>query len=132
MTGEPAGSEVALLAIRRGDIVTAVAQGAYGKPRPMIVVQSDALNRHHPSVILCPLTTRLLDAPEIRVPVEPDSTNGLQASSQAMSDKIFALDRRRIGGLVGRLSNRDMERVEAAIRICLQLPNPKRAGGEGA
>ena len=29
-----------------------------GKVRPVVVVQTDALNRSHPSTIICPITTK--------------------------------------------------------------------------
>ncbi|EQD75369.1 transcriptional modulator of MazE/toxin, MazF, partial [mine drainage metagenome] len=35
--------------MKRGDVVTVVAPGDYGKPRPALVVQSD-LFQDHPSV----------------------------------------------------------------------------------
>jgi mRNA interferase MazF len=33
-----------------------------GKIRSVVVVQTDALNRFHPSTVVCPLTTKRLDS----------------------------------------------------------------------
>jgi mRNA interferase MazF len=30
-----------------------------GKVRPVVVVQNDLLNKHHPSSIICPITTKV-------------------------------------------------------------------------
>jgi len=34
--------------MQRGDIVTVAAPGAYGKPRPAVVIQGDILNQADP------------------------------------------------------------------------------------
>ena len=54
--------------MRRGDLVTIVLQGAYGKPRPALIIQSD-LFAEHPSVTIIPITSELRDTPLFRVPV---------------------------------------------------------------
>ncbi|TLY72287.1 MAG: type II toxin-antitoxin system PemK/MazF family toxin [Gammaproteobacteria bacterium] len=42
--------------MRRGDVVTVAAAGDYGKPRPAVIVQTDALPAEHASVVLCQMT----------------------------------------------------------------------------
>lgn len=44
-----------------------------GKARPVVVVQTDALNRIHPSTIICPLTTRVAGFENPQVELVPDS-----------------------------------------------------------
>ena len=41
--------------MRRGDLVTVVSSGDYGKPRPALIVQADAY-AEHPSLTVLPLT----------------------------------------------------------------------------
>ena len=49
--------------IARGAVVIVSARGAYtGKPRPALVVQTDAFNPTHASVTICPITTACIDA----------------------------------------------------------------------
>ncbi|MGO9006227.1 MAG: type II toxin-antitoxin system PemK/MazF family toxin [Beijerinckiaceae bacterium] len=57
--------------MRRGDVVTVVAAGGYGKPRPAVIVQTDAFSASHASVIVCQMTSELVDAPDFRVTIEP-------------------------------------------------------------
>src|SRR5215469_3317058 len=57
--------------MRRGDVVTVAAAGDYGKPRPAVVVQTDALPLGHASVVVCQMTSDGDDAPDFRVLVEP-------------------------------------------------------------
>jgi mRNA interferase MazF len=65
--------------MRRGDLVTVALQGAYGKPRPALVIQSDLFDAH-PSVAVLPVTSELRDAPLFRIRVEPDAKNGLRSA----------------------------------------------------
>ena len=44
--------------MRRGDLVTVVTSGDYGKPRPALIVQADAY-AEHPSLTGLPLTSEL-------------------------------------------------------------------------
>ncbi len=71
--------------MRRGDVVTVAAAGDYGKPRPAVIVQSDAFPEIHASVIVCQMTSELFDAPDFRITVNPSRTNGLRVPSQIMA-----------------------------------------------
>ena len=107
--------------MRRGDVVTVAAAGDYGKPRPAIIVQTDALPENHASVVVCQLTSELADAPDFRVTIEPEPENGLRLTSQVMVDKPVAIRRERIGRKIGRLGNRDMARLGIALAFVLGL-----------
>lgn len=109
------------LPVTRSIVVIAVAPGDYGKPRPMVVVQSDLFNETHASVIACPITSDAQDLPMFRIPVLPSPENGLSVPSQVMADKVMAISRRRISRVIGRLNADDMTRVDRALRLCLQL-----------
>ena len=105
--------------MRRGDLLTVVIAGDYGKPRPAIVVQTDSL-RGLESVIICPLTTDVQDA-AFRVIVEPDEINGLEQRSQVMVEKLTALSLRRCGRVIGRVSPDVMLQVDDALAAVVGL-----------
>ena len=90
--------------MKRGDIVTVVGSGDYGKPRPAVVVQSDLLKAAS-SVLVALLTSSIADAPLYRLSLEPSATNGLQLPTQIMIDKILAIPREKCGKLIGRLDD---------------------------
>ncbi len=74
-----------------------------GKTRPVVVVQTDALNRHHPSTIVCPLTTRVAGfANPLRVAV-PKGVSGMGRPSDILVDQIKAIDNRRLRRRIGPL-----------------------------
>ncbi len=78
--------------MKRGDLVTVVTSGDYGKPRPALIVQADAY-AEHPSVTLLPLTRELHDLPLLRVTVEPGEGTGLRRRSQVMVHKATTIPR---------------------------------------
>ena len=107
--------------MQRGDVVTVAAAGDYGKPRPAVVVQTDALPENHASVVVCQLTSELADAPDFRVTIEPKPENGLRLKSQVMADKPVIVRRDRIGQKIGRLGNQDMARLGIALAFVFGL-----------
>ncbi|MDI1263018.1 MAG: type II toxin-antitoxin system PemK/MazF family toxin [bacterium] len=107
--------------MQRGDVVTVAAAGDYGKPRPAVIVQTDALPESHGSVVVCQLTSDLADAPDFRVTVEPSPENGLRVRSQVMADKPVTVRRERIGQKIGRLGNQDMARLGIALAFVFGL-----------
>ena len=107
--------------MKRGNVVVVAASGDYGKPRPAVVVQTNAFPDSHPSVVVCQLTSELSDAPDFRITVEPDEANGLGARSQIMADKPMTIRRERVGRMLGSLSAEEMRRLNAALAFVLGL-----------
>lgn len=102
-------------------MVTVAAAGDYGKPRPAVIIQTDAFPENHASVVVCQLTSELEDAPDFRVTIVPKPENGLRVTSQVMADKPVTIRRERIGQKMGHLGNQDMARLNAALAFVLGL-----------
>ncbi|MBI2091268.1 MAG: type II toxin-antitoxin system PemK/MazF family toxin [Deltaproteobacteria bacterium] len=67
-----------------------------GKIRPVVVVQTDSLNRFHPSTIVCPLTTKVAGFENpLRVAI-PKGVSGLSRPSDILVDQVKAIDNRRL------------------------------------
>src|ERR1700736_49071 len=107
------------LDLKRGDIVTIVASGDYGKPRPALIIQADVFNDIHASIIVVPLTSTIIDAPLFRTTLDPSRQNGLNRVSQIMVDKVLTLPREKISQRVGRLGNTLLIRVGRALSVWL-------------
>lgn len=105
--------------MKRGDIVTVAAAGDYGKPRPAVVVQTDALPPSHQSLILCQMTSELADIPELRITIEPNAVNGLRVRSQVMADKPVTVRRERVGRIIGHLEPGELRRLNVALAFVL-------------
>jgi mRNA interferase MazF len=107
--------------MRRGDVVTVAAAGDYGKPRPAVIVQTDAFPETHASVIVCQVTSDLSDAPDFRITINPTAGNGLRAASQIMADKPVTIRYGRIGQLIGKLEPEDIRRLNVALAFVMGL-----------
>jgi mRNA interferase MazF len=105
----------------RGDVVIVAAPGDYGKPRPAVIVQSDAFPASHTSVVVCQMTSEWTDAPDFRVTIEAGPESGLRERSQVMVDKPVTIRRERIGERIGRLAPTEMSRLNAALAFVMGL-----------
>jgi mRNA interferase MazF len=107
--------------MRRGDVVLAAASGDFGKPRPAVVVQTDAFPETHASIVICQMTSEIVDAPDFRVTIDPSEENGLRLRSQIMADKPLTVRRSRIGALIGHLDDADVSRLNIALAFVMGL-----------
>jgi mRNA interferase MazF len=107
--------------VKRGDVVTVAASGDYGKPRPAVIVQTDALPAEHASVIVCQMTSDIAEAPDFRVTIEPTEKNGLRTRSQIMADKPVTIRRERVGRKIGSLDDKDVARLNVALAFVVGL-----------
>jgi mRNA interferase MazF len=107
--------------MKRGDIVLCDLGGDYGKTRPAIIVQSDLFNPTHTSIVVCPITSFIVDSPLFRLEINPTKKNGLLKPSQIMIDKIMAIKRDKICKKVGVLSLQEQDHLDNAIKLWLSL-----------
>jgi mRNA interferase MazF len=106
--------------MRRGDLVTVALSGDFGKPRPALIIQSDNFDATD-TVTLVLISGTLVDAPLLRLTIQPDADNGLQKPSQIMIDKAMTVRRDRIGQRFGRLSDEAMISVTRSLALFLGI-----------
>jgi len=106
--------------MRRGDIVTVAVSGDFGKPRPALVVQSDHFDQTGTVTVLL-ISGAEVDAPLLRVPVQPTTANGLRKPSQVMIDKAMSVKRDRLGPPFGRLDDDIMVSVTRSLAVFLGI-----------
>jgi mRNA interferase MazF len=106
--------------VTRGEIVTIVLPGAYGKPRPALVIQSDLFNALG-SVTVLPVTSELRNAPLMRIALDPSNANGLRKKSQIMIDKTQTVPREKVGSTIGRVDPETLVSVERALATFLGI-----------
>jgi mRNA interferase MazF len=92
-----------------------------GKVRPVLVVQSDLLNRTgHPSTWVLPCTTRLVGENLLRVPL-PRAIAGNARPCEVMVDQSRSIDNRRLKRLLGRLPAPLMQEVKRKLKQLAEL-----------
>ena len=108
--------------MRRGDIVTVAAPGDYGKPRPAVVVQGDAINEQRPqSTIVALMTSTLRDVPLLRLTVEPRPENGLRKISQVQIHRLVTVRTEKVSEPIGRLGDQEMVELNRLLAMAIGL-----------
>jgi mRNA interferase MazF len=103
--------------VRRGEIWTAAGHSDYtGKPRPVVIVQDDRFDATN-SVTVCAFTTDNTEAPLLRIPISPDTVNGLRQPCRLMVDKVTTVPRSKLGERIGRLADQDMVALGRALVV---------------
>lgn len=106
--------------MNRGGLVTIALAGDFGKPRPALIIQSDQFQDTGTVTVLL-LTSTLVDAPLIRVEIEPKPENGLSKTSQIMVDKAMTIKRERLGPVFGEADAETMLAVTRCLAVFLGL-----------
>lgn len=105
---------------RRGEVWWVSLDPAVGseirKTRPAVVVSNDSCNMHGSRVVVLPVTSNVesLFPGEARIRVRG-------GAARALGDQIRSVDKRRLTGRIGKLSADEMESVDEALRITLDI-----------
>jgi mRNA interferase MazF len=93
-----------------------------GKTRPVVVIQSNLLNKiPHPSTIVCLVTTNVEKEAEIlRVHLKKGLAN-LHETCDIMIDQVRAIDNKRLVKKVGELPNELISQIKENLSIVLDL-----------
>lgn len=93
-----------------------------GKTRPVLVVQTNLLNRiPHPSTIVCPITTNIQMGSEIlRVHFKKGMSN-LNEDCDAMIDQVRAIDNKRLIKKVGDVPANLTDVIKDNLRIVMDI-----------
>lgn len=106
--------------MKRGDLVPVAMPGDFGKPRPALIVQSDLFEATG-TVTLLLMSGTLIDAPLVRLTVQPSPENGLRKPSQVMVDKAMSVKRDRLGPPFGHLDDETMLSVTRSLAVFLGI-----------
>lgn len=92
-----------------------------GKVRPVLVVQTDLLNKTHPSTLICPITKNVQPKSEVlRVHLKKEQAK-VKKDCDIMIDQIRAIDNSRLIKKVGDLPASLNEKVKENISIIFDL-----------
>jgi mRNA interferase MazF len=92
-----------------------------GKVRPILIVQTDLLNKTHPSTLICPITTNVQPKSEVlRVHLKKGQAK-VKEDCDIMIDQIRAIDNRRLIKKVGELPVDLSEKVKENISIIFDI-----------
>lgn len=92
-----------------------------GKTRPVVVLQTDLLNKIHPSTIICPITTNVQPESEILRVHLNQGTAKLKEECDIMIDQIRAIDNKRLVAKLGSLPEKTINKIKENIAIVFDL-----------
>lgn len=111
--------------IKRGEIYLAALDPVLGKEisktRPVVIVSNNKNNLLSGTVTILPISSQNIDK---IYPFElflPTGSGNLPKDSKVKTDQILTIDKMRIVKLIGELKQNQIEEVERAIKIHLDL-----------
>ncbi len=114
--------------VQRGEIYYANLSPTVGSEqsgyRPVLIVQNDTGNQYSPTTIVAALTSQIGKA-KMPTHIVVD-VKGLAYRSVVLTEQIRTLDKRRLEQYLDRLSEKQMESVDQALKISLDLENDNR------
>lgn len=110
---------------RRGDVVRVRLDPVEGSEqsgeRPVLVISPDIINEHSPVIIVAAITSKKPDRVyPFEALIEPPD-GGLRIRSKVSLMQLRSVDKRRLTGCYGIVSDQTMQRVEEALKIATGL-----------
>jgi mRNA interferase MazF len=92
-----------------------------GKVRPVIVIQTDLLNKIHDSVVICPVSSVVHeDYHHLRVHLNKRNS-GLEKRSDIIVDQIRAIDTNRLRRKIGTVNTETLDNLKIQLKIILDI-----------
>lgn len=117
--------EVIVLKIKRGEIYYAdlspVVGSEQGGLRPVLIIQNDTGNMYSPTVIAAAITSRKSKTPLPTHIAVHAAASGLPQDSIVLLEQVRTLDKVRLKGKTGQISNADMFKINKALSVSLGL-----------
>lgn len=109
--------------IRRGDVYYADLSGVVGSEqggvRPVVVVQNDKGNKYSTTLIVAPISKKMSKPP---LPTHVIfSVSKLNYVSMILLEQLRTIDKKRLGQWICTLDQSTIEKINAALRISLEL-----------
>jgi mRNA interferase MazF len=100
--------------MKHGDLVRAALPGAYGKPRPAMIIQADTIAQPN-SLTVLPLTDEITSDETLRVTIEASCREWFVVAVTGYDQLDHHDSFERIGRQIGHLSTEDMAAVRSAL-----------------
>lgn len=111
--------------IKRGDIYYAdlnpVIGSEQGGKRPVLIISNDIGNKHSPTVIIAPITSRTHTKAKLPTHTDVKEFEKLDKDSIVLLEQIRTIDKQRLKQYVGMMPNSVMARVDKALAISVSL-----------
>ena len=112
--------------LKRGEIYYAdLRQEAVGSEqggiRPVLIIQNDIGNKYSPTTIVAVITSREKKNLPTHVQLHKSDVNGLTKDSIVLLEQLKTIDKCRILGKVGKITDNETELVRKALGVSLLI-----------
>lgn len=111
--------------IRRNEIYLANLGNTVGSEekgvRPVLIIQNDIGNKHSPTTIIIPITSRLEKQNSIPTHIKIKAFGKMKCKATIMAEQIKVIDKRRLIKRIDILPQKYINAVDRAIRIATDL-----------
>ena len=118
--------------IKRGDVFYAelnpVIGSEQGGTRPVVVISNNTGNRHSPTIIIAPITSRTHTKAKLPTHTKVENFDKLEKDSIILLEQIRTIDRQRLKQYMGMLPDNIMARVDKALAISISLKGGHQNG----
>ena len=111
--------------IKRGDIYYAnlnpVIGSEQGGRRPVLIISNDVGNKHSPTVIVAPITSRINTKAKLPTHTLINNFEGLDKNSIILLEQVRTIDKKRLKEKMGTVDENSMNEINNAISISFGL-----------
>ena len=111
--------------VYRGEVYYADLSPAVGSEqggiRPVVILQNDIGNKHAPTTIIAPLTSRLTKKPLPTHVLLPKGAVDVTCESVVLLEQVRVIDKQRLKNKMGVVSEEYMTKINKALKISLGL-----------
>lgn len=111
--------------IKRGEIYYAnlnpVIGSEQGGRRPVLIISNDIGNKHSPTVIVAPITSRVHTKAKLPTHTLIKDFEGLDKNSIILFEQIRTIDKQRLREYLGTLDRRFLDSTDKALTISIGL-----------
>ncbi len=86
--------------------------------RPVVIIQNDKGNEHSPTTIVALITSQNKKYLPTHVVI---SNRALPYNSTIMAEQVRTIDKSRLGKIIGRISNEEMNYLDKALKASMHL-----------
>jgi len=92
--------------------------------RPVVIIQNDMGNKYSPTVIVAALSSKVNAKAKLPTHFYLGAESGLALPSVVLAEQLRTIDKRRLAGYIGRLTDSRMRGVDQALAVSIGLSKP--------
>lgn len=108
--------------MKKGDVYYAeldpIKGSEQGGTRPVVILQNNVGNKHSPTTIIAPITSKILNLP---THVYLSANDDIKYSSNILLEQIRAIDKHRLKLFICKLSDTKIKEINEALIVSLDL-----------